>query len=77
MGLEVFAEERHAATAIETMSAEFGVVRTNAVSDFKLFDIFPDSSNLSHSLMSRNQGELTQSVPPSLQSGGGFGVPWQ
>jgi hypothetical protein len=58
VSLKVLAEEGDAAAAIETMSTEFGVVRTDTISDFKFLDVFSDSSNLSHSLMSRNQGKL-------------------
>jgi hypothetical protein len=70
MGLKVFAEKSFTATAIETMTTEFRVIRADTIADFKRLDIFTDSSDFTHCLVPRNQRKLN-SLNSALKRMGG------
>jgi len=58
MGLETLTQERHTPTTIKTMSAKFGVIRTDTIADFKSLDVRSYGRNNPDGLMPWDQGKL-------------------
>lgn len=58
VGLEVFAEQLIAATAVEALAAELGVVGDDAVTDVEALDFGADGGDDTNCFVTGDEGEL-------------------
>lgn len=62
MSLEVLAEQQLATTTVEAFTAEFGIIRTDSVSEFEAFHALSHACNDTDGLMAGDEGEFGEKL---------------